>query len=389
LFPRSASLRRLGGEIRDVHVAARHHGNTERARHRNRRAGRRGGDGDFGTEATSLSPDTRDIHGHTIGGDAAERDDQEHLVGEVNVDISQGDPREHGRIADHDLHRAGFVRVRSGDAPQDRKFLSVGGTRPRVAQGFVASGDKKRCAKCRRHPDRIAARKEAKAAHSDYYGPAAFATKAAIGNCSNRSGLTAQAGAGYDFDVKISVIIIGVAILLSSPIAFAQAPGSSSAKRPPAADRPKRSTKPAASAPAATKGTGSLLKKFRSAMADGDLARAGGILSAARKTLVETKAAASDEDTARWLLCEAELELARGRATKAGLAALRVVVLRPRTDEAAEGLYWAARAYEKLQRGDKAADLYRECLEQKRLAASIHKKAQDRLTALDKKDDSR
>jgi hypothetical protein len=130
------------------------------------------------------------------------------------------------------------------------------------------------------------------------------------------------------------------------------------------------------------------LKKFRAAMTAGDLARAAGVLSAARKSLAATKAAASDEETARWDLCAAELELAKGRAAKAGLAAMRAVVNRPRSDEAAEGLYWTARAYEKLQRQEKAVDLYRECLEQKRLAASIRKKAEERLTALNKKDTS-
>ena len=179
---------------------------------------------------------------------------------------------------------------------------------------------------------------------------------------------------------------MGITTLALAAATGVQAAGPSPAKRPPAS---KRSPKAATSAPAPAKGTAALLKKFRAAMTDRDLAKAAGVLSAARTSLAETRAKASDEETGRWNLCEAELEMAKGRAAKAGLAAMRVVVQRPRTEQAGEGLYWAARAYEKLQRSQKAAELYRECLEQKRLAASVRKKAQASLTALEKKVDSR
>ncbi|HKQ49153.1 MAG TPA: hypothetical protein VJZ71_13865 [Phycisphaerae bacterium] len=179
---------------------------------------------------------------------------------------------------------------------------------------------------------------------------------------------------------------MGIATLVMAATTFAHAAGPTPAKRPPASKRP---TKTATSAPTAAKGTAALLKKFRAAMTDGDLAKAAGVLSAARTSLAETRAKASDEEAGRWNLCEAELELARGRSAKAGLAAMRVVVQRPRTEQAGEGLYWAARAYEKLQRSPKAAELYRECLEQKRLAASVRKRAQASLAALEKKVDSR
>ena len=196
--------------------------------------------------------------------------------------------------------------------------------------------------------------------------------------------LTPRGLARYDFNVNNRFLLMGIMALAAT--AWVEATGAPPAKRPPAS---KRSSKAATSAPVPAKGTGALLKKFRTAMADGDLAKAAGVLSAARTSLAETRAKASDEETGRWNLCEAELELAKGRAAKAGLAAMRVVVQRPRTEQAGEGLYWAARAYEKLQRPPKAADLYRECLEQKRLTASVRKKAQASLAALEKKVDSR
>ncbi len=109
------------------------------------------------------------------------------------------------------------------------------------------------------------------------------------------------------------------------------------------------------------------------------------MLAAAKTALNAQRIGASSDEAVRWRLLESELELANGRPTKAGLAAMEVVVLRPTSEWAGEGLYWAARAYENLNRPAKAADLYRECLERKKLPASIRKAAEERQAALNPK----
>jgi len=187
----------------------------------------------------------------------------------------------------------------------------------------------------------------------------------------------------YDFNVKRRFLMILVWTLV--PLAIAHGSALDPSKRQATGDRSKRPAKQATSMPTSSKGTAALQRQFRSAMSAGDLNRATEVLSEARTALTLQKAGTTSDETARWLLSEAELELAKGRAAKAGLAAMRVVVQRPKSEFAGEGLYWTARAYEQLDRPGKAAELYRECLERKRLAASIRKTAEERLAALDKK----
>lgn len=148
--------------------------------------------------------------------------------------------------------------------------------------------------------------------------------------------------------------------------------------------RPKdgnRANRPAKASPGATT-TSTMQHQFRSAMASGELERAAGILNAARGALTQTKSTTISDEKARWLLFEAELELAKGHAEKAGLAAMRVTVFRPKSEFAAEGLYWTAQAYERMRRPTKAKELYQECLERKPLASSIREKSEARLAAL-------
>lgn len=86
-----------------------------------------------------------------------------------------------------------------------------------------------------------------------------------------------------------------------------------------------------------------------------------------------------------WRLVEAELEMARKHYAKAGLAAMRVVILRPKSRRVGSALYWAGRAYEGLGRPAKAAALYRSCAEHKTTDAATRRKAQKRLSKLKKK----
>jgi tetratricopeptide (TPR) repeat protein len=120
-----------------------------------------------------------------------------------------------------------------------------------------------------------------------------------------------------------------------------------------------------------------LRRRAREAVASGDLKTAKQMLNTA------TRVTASAEKQA-WLLVEAEYELARKRFAKAGLAAMRVAILNPDSESAGEALYWAARAYEGLQRPAKAIELYKECAARKGTDAAIRKLARTRLGELEK-----
>ena len=174
-------------------------------------------------------------------------------------------------------------------------------------------------------------------------------------------------------------------MVLMGALAIGRRPVADPQSKRPAAPRSRRPAKPATSAPTSGTNTTALQEQFRSAMSTGDLNRAAGILSAARTALMVQKATKATDDRARWSLFEAELELAQDRPAKAGLASMRVVVQRPKSEFAGEGLYWTAQAYERLGREAKATELYRECLEHKPLATSIRTKAEDHLAAAEKK----
>ena len=95
-----------------------------------------------------------------------------------------------------------------------------------------------------------------------------------------------------------------------------------------------------------------------------------------------------------WLVLEAELELAKDNPAKAGLAAMRVIILHPESVHVGPALYWAARSCEGLQRPLKAIELYEECLEKtpkgtkskpaSKWHVSMRRRATARLAALKK-----
>lgn len=156
---------------------------------------------------------------------------------------------------------------------------------------------------------------------------------------------------------------------------------------PKHSSRTSKSTRPAKTSSGASDSpqrTAELQRRFRSAISAKELDLAAGVLAAAKTALTAERAGAGSDEAVRWKLLESEWELADGHPAKAGLAAMEVVVLRPKSEWAGEGLYWAARAYESLNRPAKAADLYRECLEHKNLPSSIRKAAEERRMALTK-----
>lgn len=89
------------------------------------------------------------------------------------------------------------------------------------------------------------------------------------------------------------------------------------------------------------------------------------------------------ERTAWWLL-EAELEHGRKHYAKSALAAMRIVILHPKSEYVGAALYWTARGYEALSRPAKAVSLYEQCLAQKRMPPGLRDAATKRAKALKK-----
>lgn len=83
-----------------------------------------------------------------------------------------------------------------------------------------------------------------------------------------------------------------------------------------------------------------------------------------------------------WRIVEAELEIARQNYAKAGLVAMRVVILHPKSRQVGVAYYWTARAYEGLGRPRKAIELYESCVSHKTTRRSIREKAEKRLVDL-------
>jgi tetratricopeptide (TPR) repeat protein len=116
---------------------------------------------------------------------------------------------------------------------------------------------------------------------------------------------------------------------------------------------------------------------------------AGGDLKTARRLLQQASGITASAEKQAWLLVRAEVEYADKQFAKAGLAAMRVVILYPESEHIAEALYWAGRSYEGLKRPAKAIELYKECLTHQGHDASTHKLAKARLKALEKQADDR
>ncbi|MFQ5425154.1 MAG: tol-pal system YbgF family protein [Phycisphaerae bacterium] len=115
----------------------------------------------------------------------------------------------------------------------------------------------------------------------------------------------------------------------------------------------------------------------RRAIAASDLAKARRLLAAGRK-----KARKSEQ--AAWEVVAAELSFAEKDYPRAGLAAMRVVVVHPDSPHVAGALYWAGRSYEAMKRPAKAAELYEECLAQKTVDKLLGEQARQRIEAIKK-----
>jgi hypothetical protein len=125
------------------------------------------------------------------------------------------------------------------------------------------------------------------------------------------------------------------------------------------------------------KESAAMRRRARRAIETGDLRQATRLL---RQAAGVNKRA----ERQAWLLLEAELEYAKKNYARAGLAAMRLAILHPRSEPAGNALYWAGRAYEGLERPHLAAGLYDECLAHQRTRASIRKLAEARSAALRK-----
>ncbi len=104
----------------------------------------------------------------------------------------------------------------------------------------------------------------------------------------------------------------------------------------------------------------------------------------AEKLIHEGRKSRSSRRKDQWRIVEARLELERNEHAKAGLLAMEVVILRPKSDEVAAALYWTAKAYEGLDRPEKAIQLYEECRAHKTAPDSLVKVAGRRIDQLRK-----
>jgi len=136
----------------------------------------------------------------------------------------------------------------------------------------------------------------------------------------------------------------------------------------------------AAGGPAAD--SAKLRGEARAALDAGSLDRAWALIESTRKVRDPVERGA-------WWALESETEFGRRRYVKAALAGMRVAILRPRSLHAGTGLYWAGRSYEELGRSAKAAELYGECVANKRTAQAVRRLAEGRLQALKAKDQAR
>lgn len=83
-----------------------------------------------------------------------------------------------------------------------------------------------------------------------------------------------------------------------------------------------------------------------------------------------------------WHLVDSELALGRKRYAQSGLIAMRIVILRPKSDQVGAALYCAGLAYEGLGRLDKAAELYGACKDHPTTRTASRKKAEQHLREL-------
>jgi hypothetical protein len=83
-----------------------------------------------------------------------------------------------------------------------------------------------------------------------------------------------------------------------------------------------------------------------------------------------------------WTIIEAHLERERGNHARSALIAMRLVILRPDSDEVGTALYWTARNYEDLGRPNKSIQLYEEAAAHKSASAGLTEAARRRIARL-------
>jgi len=116
-------------------------------------------------------------------------------------------------------------------------------------------------------------------------------------------------------------------------------------------------------------------RQIRRALADGQTALA--------ESLLESRTDRHTRDNAPgWLLVEAELRAAQDRPAASGLLAMQIIILKPSADEVGPANFWAGRAFEALERPNKAAELYRACIAHGKTNNAIKQRAEARLAVL-------
>lgn len=180
--------------------------------------------------------------------------------------------------------------------------------------------------------------------------------------------LTLSTAASYHGRVRITAPFAGavfVALLAAPTSAFQNAP----------ATPRKRPAPPTVQAPSSAKESADLRQQARTALRERHYDRAEAMLKAGLRIRQQAEREA-------WQIFECELALARDQATRAGLSAMRLVILTPDSANVGAALYWAAKSYEALGRTAKAKELYRECAAHKSTPKNVHDAATKRLHAI-------
>lgn len=136
-----------------------------------------------------------------------------------------------------------------------------------------------------------------------------------------------------------------------------------------------RAAPPIIQTPASAKESANLRQQARTALREKRYDRAEALLKDGLRIRLQAEREA-------WQLFECELALARDQAARAGLTAMRLVILTPDSANVGAALYWAAKAYEALTRPAKAEELYRECVAHPSTPKNLRDAATKRLDAI-------
>lgn len=180
--------------------------------------------------------------------------------------------------------------------------------------------------------------------------------------------LTLSTVASYHIRVRTTLPLAAVTfavLLVAQATAFQNAP---------AAPR-KRPASPTVQTPSSAKESADLRQQARTALRAKNYDRAEAMLKAGLRVRQQAEREA-------WQLFECELALANDQAARAGLTAMRLVILTPESDNVGAALFWAAKSYEALKRPTKAMELYRECAAHKTTPKNLHDAATKRFESL-------